>query len=108
MARRNTVLTAPRKPAREENMSFGRYIRREREARALTLIDLAAQLDISPPYLSRIERDRENIPPDHLLTALSGALGIPEDTLFAMARRLPPDLRSRAGDVIALYRQSGR
>jgi HTH-type transcriptional regulator, competence development regulator len=86
-------------------MSFGKYLRSEREGRGVKLADLAAQVEISIPYLSRIERDRENVPPDHLLTALAAALGVPEDSMFAQARRLPPDLRSHAEDVIALYRR---
>ena len=56
-------------------------------------------------YLSRIERERENPPPDRLVSALARALGLPADGLFAAAKRLPPDLRARTEDVIAVYRQ---
>jgi HTH-type transcriptional regulator, competence development regulator len=56
-------------------MSFGRYLRAEREARQIRLLDLAARIEISVPYLSRIERDRENVPPDRLLASLATALG---------------------------------
>jgi transcriptional regulator with XRE-family HTH domain len=86
-------------------MAFGYYIRRRREDRDMTLTELARRLDISIAYLSRIERERENPPPDHLISALAGALSIPPDDLFAAARRLPPDLRARTDDVIAVYRQ---
>ena len=75
-------------------MGFGRYIRREREGREMTLTELARRVDVSIAYLSRIERERENPPPDRLVSALARALGLPADTLFAAARRLPPDLSS--------------
>ncbi len=86
-------------------MSFGRIIRREREAQAMTLCDLARRVGISIAYLSRIERERENPPPDRLVCGLASALGLPQDELFAAARRLPPDLRPRAEEVIAAYRR---
>ncbi len=86
-------------------MTFGRYLRRERERREVTLTELARRAEISIAYLSRIERDRENAPPDHLITAFAKVLLMPPDELFAAARRLPPDLRARADDVIAVYRQ---
>jgi hypothetical protein len=60
---------------------------------------------ISIAYLSRIERERENPPPDRLMTALARALDLPVDDVFAVARRLPPDLRARTNDVIAVYRR---
>ena len=86
-------------------MAFGRYIRRAREGREMTLTELARRVDVSIAYLSRIERERENPPPDRLVSALARALGLPADSLFAAARRLPPDLRARTEDVIAVYRQ---
>lgn len=86
-------------------MAFGHYIRRRRERREMTLTELARRVEVSIAYLSRIERERENPPPDHLISALAVALGAPPDELFAAARRLPPDLRARTDRVIAVYRQ---
>ena len=86
-------------------MAFGTLIRREREGRQMTLTELARQVDVSIAYLSRIERERENPPPDRLVAALARALRLPADDLFAAARRLPPDLRARTDEVIAVYRQ---
>lgn len=71
----------------------------------MTLTELARRVDVSIPYLSRIEREREKPPPDRLMKALARALGLPVDDVFAAARRLPPDLRARTEDVIAVYRQ---
>ena len=42
-------------------MAFGHYIRRQREERDMTLTALARRVEISIAYLSRIERERENI-----------------------------------------------
>jgi len=86
-------------------MAFGKYLRREREGLNMTLTELARRVEVSIAYLSRIERERENPPPDRLVSALARALGLPADDLFAAARRLPPDLRSCTQDVIAVYRQ---
>ncbi len=86
-------------------MSFGELVRSSRKALDITVTELARQVDISIAYLSRIERDRENPPPDRLVTALAKALGLPPDQLFAAASRLPPDLRAQAGHVIAFYRR---
>jgi len=86
-------------------MAFGKCIRRAREEREMTLTELARRVEVSIAYLSRIERERENPPPDRLVSALARALGLPADSLFAAARRLPPDLRARTEDVIAVYRQ---
>lgn len=85
-------------------MAFGNYLRRRREDREMTLTEVARRVEISIAYLSRIERGRENPPPDRLISALAGALSLPPDDLFAAARRLPPDLRARTDDVIAFYR----
>lgn len=89
-------------------MGFGAFIRERRNERGLTLLDVAAKVEVSVPYLSRIERDRENPPRDELIRRLADVLGIPEDEAFAAARRLPPDLQGRASEVFALYRRFAR
>lgn len=85
-------------------MPFGRYLRETREDRDITLTELARRIKVSIPYLSRIERERENPPPDRLLLAIADVLDVPRDQLFAQAQRLPPDLRARTSNVIASYR----
>ena len=91
-----------------EALSFGAFIRRRRNERGLTLLDVAAALEISIPYLSRIERDREKAPRDELIRDLANLLHVPEDDAFAAARRLPPDLQGRAAELFALYRRQSR
>jgi transcriptional regulator with XRE-family HTH domain len=87
-------------------MGFGSYLREKREERDLTLAQLADKIGISVAYLSRIERDRENAPKDDLIQKICKALGIDCDEAYAEARRLPPDLRNHAYEVIAPYRKS--
>jgi HTH-type transcriptional regulator, competence development regulator len=86
-------------------MTFGQFIRSRREARGMTVTALAEQIGVSLGYASRIERERENPPPDHLILRLATVLQLPTDELFARAQRLPPDMRPHAGDVIEIYRQ---
>ena len=62
-------------------MAFGKYIRREREGRDMTLTELARRVEVSIADLSRIERERENPPPDRLVSALASALGVCTENL---------------------------
>jgi transcriptional regulator with XRE-family HTH domain len=87
-------------------MAFGKLVRDRRATTGMTLAELAAEVDLSIAYLSRIERDRENPPRDDLIRRIAQALGLAEDQAFAAARRLPPDLQDKAGEVIAAYRRS--
>ena len=89
-------------------MSFGALLRTRRNERGLTLEDVAIQVGLSVPHLSRIERDRENPPRDEIIEKLAETIGTAADDLFAEARRLPPDLKEKAGEVFALYRRSNR
>lgn len=89
-------------------MSFGKLLRDTRTDRQLTLEDVANRLGVSVPHLSRIERDRENPPRDGMIQRIGKILGLDEDVLFAEARRLPPDLQPRAGEVFAAYRRMAR
>ena len=51
---------------------------------------------ISPQYLNDIEHDRRSPSSGHLIRQFSGILNIPEDYLYALAGRLPDDLRPDA------------
>lgn len=88
--------------------SFGAFVREHRNKRGLTLLDVAAALEISIPYLSRIERDREKVPRDEVIRRIAKILHVSQDEAFAAARRLPPDLQGRAAEVFALYRRLSR
>lgn len=85
-------------------MAFRSFIRRTREHRNMSLTELALRIKISIVYLSRIERERENPPPDHVLIAIADALDLSHDQAFAAAGRPPPDLQARTMDVITTYR----
>ena len=88
-------------------MSFGTLLRTSRNERGLTLEDVAVEVELSVPHLSRIERDRENPPRDEIIERLAQTIGIPADDLFAEAKRLPPDLKPHAGKIFAAYRRMG-
>ncbi|MEH6246684.1 helix-turn-helix transcriptional regulator, partial [Salmonella enterica subsp. enterica serovar Mbandaka] len=47
-------------------MPFGAFIRKKREEKGIQMNDFARQLEISPAYWSRIERDMEKPPKDEL------------------------------------------
>ena len=88
-------------------MSFGTFIREHRQRRGLTVKEVAMHAGISVGYLSRIERDREKAPRDELIRRIARTIDLTDDEAFAAARRLPPDLQSRAREVFAAYRSLG-
>ncbi|MBL4543456.1 MAG: helix-turn-helix transcriptional regulator [Rhodobacteraceae bacterium] len=88
-----------------DGMTFGRAISKARKALGMSQKELAASVmkeewggAISPQYLNDIEHDRRSPSSSHLIRQFSGILDIPEDYLFALAGRLPDDLRSEAYD----------
>lgn len=86
-------------------MAFGAYIRQKREAKKVALNDFARQLDISPAYWSRIEREKEKPPKDELIRKAAEILGIDADDAFVQASRLPPDMRENVGNLVRMYRK---
>lgn len=53
----------------------------------MTLTELARRVEVSIAYLSRIERERENSPPDRLMEALARALRATRSRAFFPSRR---------------------
>jgi transcriptional regulator with XRE-family HTH domain len=75
--------------------TFGETIRELRQARDLSLRDLAKVLDVSAPFLSDIELGRR-YPSEDVLTKLAKALRTPVEELRALDPRPPvEDLRRR-------------
>ena len=71
---------------------FGETIRLLREAQKLGLRTAAEQLGISPAYLSRVERGRENPPRPELIRRMAALFGGDADLLFRLAESTDPEL----------------
>jgi HTH-type transcriptional regulator, competence development regulator len=85
-------------------MSFGSWIREEREKAGIPLKEFARRINISTPYWSRIERDFEKAPKDSLIIAACEQLGLPTDRAFIEAQRLPPDMKENLELAVSVYR----
>lgn len=62
-------------------MEIGKTIRELREERKLTLEDLAFEADVTPSYISRIERGERRIP-NTTLEKIAAALGYTASQLY--------------------------
>ena len=71
---------------------FGETIRQLREAQNLGLRETAAMVDISPAYLSRIERGKEHPPKPEIIKALAKVLAADPDVLFRLCPSTDPDV----------------
>ena len=88
-----------------DGVTFGQAISKARKVLGLSQKELAARVmkedgggSISSQYLNDIEYDRRSPSSGHRIRQFSGILNIPEDYLFALAGRLPDDLRPDASD----------
>ncbi|MCU9849267.1 helix-turn-helix domain-containing protein [Defluviimonas sp. WL0024] len=88
-----------------DGVTFGQAISKARKAIGFSQKELAARVmkeeaggSISPQYLNDIEHDRRSPSSGHLIRQFSGILNIPQDYLFALAGRLPDDLRPNTTD----------
>lgn len=86
-------------------MSFGAWIRTEREQAGVSLKEFAASIAISPAYWSRIERGLELAPKNELILAACKRLGLSTDRAFIEARRLPPDMEGDLAVAVSVYRE---
>jgi transcriptional regulator with XRE-family HTH domain len=79
-------------------MTFGEYIRTQREAlretdRCFSVRQVAKRIDIEPSYLSKIERGLQSPPSEDTIRKLADDLGENADVLLAMAGKVSGDLR---------------
>jgi HTH-type transcriptional regulator, competence development regulator len=78
--------------------SFGDYLRQARERlgesdRTYSLRQVAARCEITPAYLSRVERGDVAPPGEETLVKLADDLGEDRDVLLALAGKISGDLR---------------
>jgi transcriptional regulator with XRE-family HTH domain len=73
--------------------SFGTFIRAKRLEAGYTLRKFAETVDVSPTFLSRMERDEIEAPGESKIAAMAQALSIDAEELTLMAGRLPIKIR---------------
>ncbi len=74
-------------------MKFGRTIRKLREARNISIAQLAKKVGMSPTYLAPIERDVFPPPSEDKVVRIAKALNQDSDEFLALAGRVSSDLR---------------
>jgi transcriptional regulator with XRE-family HTH domain len=79
------------------NQRFGKRIRELREARAkldprFTLRQFAKMVDVSPTFLSKMERGEFDPPKPEKIMKMAELLGVDADELLALAGRVDPEL----------------
>ena len=79
------------------NQSFGEFIAKKRQEKRITLREMARLLQITPPYLSDIEKDRRNPPDKDKLDEIAEILSLNEKE-----RRYMYDLAGKKRKSIAL------
>ena len=82
----------------EEEMTFGSRIRVLRQAKKLTLRDVAKKVKVTFTYLSKIENQKLSFgefPSDELIVRLARALDADPDELLILAEKIPDAIRKR-------------
>ncbi|WP_439579704.1 helix-turn-helix domain-containing protein [Elioraea sp.] len=91
---------------------FGAMIRRYREAREISLREMASLLAVSPAFLSKVERDEAPPPGEENIKQIARVLELDPDVLLARAGKISSDLseiiRRRPAETAALLRLTKR
>ncbi|MCK5681209.1 helix-turn-helix domain-containing protein [bacterium] len=78
--------------------NFGDTIRELRVAQDLGLRETAGKIGISPAYLSRIERGKENPPKPEVIKTLAKELAADPDVLFRLSSSTDPEVAGFLND----------
>src|SRR4051794_19013498 len=79
-------------------MIFGQRVRELRQAKRLTLRDLAKRVKVNFTYLSKVENhklDFGDYPGEGLIRKLAKVLRVDEDELLLLAEKIPDEIRRR-------------
>ena len=72
--------------------NFGEILRELRVAQNIGLREMAVRVDISPAYLSRIERGKERPPRPELIKSFAKILAADPDVLFRLSSSTDPEV----------------
>jgi transcriptional regulator with XRE-family HTH domain len=73
--------------------TFGETVRELRKKKGISLRRFAQKVDMSPTYLSKVERGEFKPPAEEKVMAIASALGEDPDELLALAGRVPSDVQ---------------
>lgn len=82
----------------EPQMTFGTRVRKLRQAKSLTLRDVAKKVRVTFTYLSKIENQKLSFgefPSNELIVKLASALDADPDELLLLAEKIPDAIRQR-------------
>jgi transcriptional regulator with XRE-family HTH domain len=92
-------------------MQFGEKVRELRQAKNLTLRELAAKLDVNFTYVSKIENQKLSFgeyPSEDLIRKIAKALGADADELLILAEKIPKQIRKRVMERPDAFRKIAR
>lgn len=75
-----------------QGIAFGPTIRLLRQAKGISLREMAKKLGVSPAFLSQIEAGRQHKVPKARILQVAQMLGVSESYLLGTARRVHPDV----------------
>ena len=73
--------------------SFGKFIRKKRLEAGYTLREFAQEVEISPTFISRMERGEIDPPGEDKITAMAQVLSIDAEELILMAGKVPAKIK---------------
>ncbi len=89
-------------------MTFGERIRELRQGKHLTLRDLAADVNVTFTYLSKIENQKLSygeFPSEEMILKLAKALEADSDELMLLAEKIPDAIRQRVLERPEVFRK---
>ncbi len=92
-------------------MTFGERIRELRQGKKLTLRDLAADVNVTFTYLSKIENQKLSygeFPSEEMILKLAHALDADSDELMLLAEKIPDAIRQRVLERPEVFRKMAR
>jgi transcriptional regulator with XRE-family HTH domain len=92
-------------------MQFGLRIRELRQAKNLTLRELAEKLDVNFTYVSKIENHKLSFgeyPSEDLIRKIAKALGADADELLILAEKIPKQIKKRVMERPDAFRKIAR